>query len=104
MTTAALRAGPVSCVVVIAVARKLAIIGNAMNRDGTVRDPAASAKESADSAFVATSGEKPSGEAKPEEACKRSQESTGGQVFELEVSARGGSSRNLCGIAGRPFW
>lgn len=89
MTATAHRAGPVSCVVVIAVARKLAIIANAMIRDEKVRDSATSAKGSVDSAFVVTSGEKPAGEAKPEEACKHRQESTGGQMFELDLSARG---------------
>lgn len=66
-----------------------------MIRDGTVRDPEANVKMSADSASITTSGEKPVGESKPDEASKRRQESSGGQAIEPEVSLLGGSSRSL---------
>ena len=88
-------AGKPHKVVVIAVARKLAVIANAMIRDGTQWDPEANGKASAESKPVATAGEKPVGEAKPDEACNRRRASSGGRAIELEVSARGGSSRCL---------
>ena len=88
-------AGKPHKVVVIAVARKLAVIANAMIRDGTQWDPEANGKASAESKPVATSGEKPVGEARPDEACNSRRESSGGQAIEPEVSARGGSSRGL---------
>ena len=88
-------AGKPRKVVVVPVARKLAVIANAMIRDGTQWNPEANGKASAESKPVATSGEKPVGEAKPDEACKRRQESSGDPAIEPEVSARGGSSRSL---------
>ena len=78
-------------------ASKPAVIAAPMIRDGTARDPEANANASADSACVATSGEKPVAEAKPDEASKRRRECSGGRAIEPEVSARGGTSRSSGG-------
>ena len=88
-------AGKPRKIVVIAVARKLAVIANAMIRDGTQWNPEANGKASAESKSVATSGEKLACEAKPDETCKRRRASSGGRAIEPEVPARGGSSRSL---------
>ena len=60
-------AGKPRKVVLIAVARKLAFIANAMIRDGTEWDPEANGKASAESESVAASYVKPVGKTKPDE-------------------------------------
>ena len=87
-------------VVVIAAARKLAVIANAMIRDGTEWDPEANARASAESESVSASDEKSVGEAKLDEACNFREESAGGETVEPEASARGGSSRGRDGKPG----
>ena len=80
-------------------ARKLAVVANAMIRDGTEWDPEAGGKASARSESVSSSGEKPVCGAKLDEACDLREESAGGVAVEPDASAQGGPSRS-CG--GKP--
>ena len=87
-------------VFVIAVARKLVVIANAMIRNGTMWDPEANGKAPTESASVETTGETAVDEAKPGGDCKLRKDRSGGETAEPMASARGGPSRSRGGKLG----
>ena len=87
-------------VFVIAVARKLVVIANAMIRNGTMWDPEANGKASTESASVETSVETTVNEAEPDGDCNLREDGCDGEAVEPMATARGGPSRSRVGKPG----